>query len=279
MAFLQSFLTTYAQSKLGVVGLSVFLVFIVLAVVTPYIAPFDPDALLVGKPLSPPSSTYIMGTDSFGRDVLSRILYGTRASLLVGVLAATTSAIIGIIVGAIAGYFGGRIDDLLMRVAEFFIVLPQFFLALIMAAIYGPNLLSIILIISILGWPTTARLLRAQFLYLRELDFVAASKVVGEPKIRIIFAEIFPNALSPIIANSALLVGTAVLLESGLSFMGLSDPNVFSWGKMLGEAQNYIRQAWWLATFPGSCIFILVLAANLIGDGLDQALNPRLRAV
>ncbi len=178
-------------------------------------------------------------------------------------------------VGALAGFFDA-LDDPLMRVTEFFLVIPAFVLALVLVALLRPSIWNIVLVIAVLGWPSTARLIRAEFLSLKEREFVHAARAIGASEVRIIFHEILPNALPPVVVNASLGVATAILLESGLSFLGLGDPNRISWGYLLGNARPFLRQAWWMPTFPGLAIFLAALSLNLVGDGLNDALNPRL---
>jgi len=228
-------------------------------------------------PLAPPGPGHVFGTDDLGRDIWSGVVYGARVSLLVGVLAAVTSAVLGVLVGAAAGYYAGWPDDLLMRVTEFFLVIPTFLLAMVLVAVLRPSLWTIIAAIGVLGWPGTARLVRAEFLALREREFVMAARAIGHGTARIIFRQILPNAAPPVIVSTSLGVGAAILTEAGLSFLGLGDPNLVSWGLMLRNSREFLRQAWWMPTFPGLAIFVTVLSLNLVGDGLNDALNPRLR--
>ena len=247
-----------------------------LAILAPTISPYDPLAL-GDRALAQPEARHLFGTDDLGRDILSGILHGARISLTIGFLAALTATGVGVLVGAVAGYYGGSVDDLLMRVTEWFLVIPQFFLVLIVAALFGPRTLNVILVIGLLGWPATARLVRAQFLALREREFVLAARTLGAGDWRIIMRQILPNGLAPAIVSGSLQVAAAVLIESNLRFLGLSDPNVVSWGGMLNSAQRFLFQAWWTAAFPGAAIFVTVLGFNLLGDGLNDALNPRTR--
>lgn len=226
---------------------------------------------------APPTLDHLMGTDDLGRDVFSRFANGARTSLAVGVLAAITSCLIGISLGAVAGYSGGIVDTLLMRVSELFQVIPRFFLALLVIALFGANFLFIVLTIGLLGWPEVARITRAEFLTLREREYVMAARAVGLGKTSIIFREILPNALPPLIVAMTMQVSSAILLEAGLSFLGLGDPANPSWGLMLNEAQQFLTRAWWTAVFPGVGILITVAALNVFGDHLTDVLNPRLR--
>jgi peptide/nickel transport system permease protein len=209
--------------------------------------------------------------------VLAGVLYGARAAFMVGFLSVLMSLLIGIGVGALAGYYGGWIDDVLMRITEIFQVMPRFFLALLVVAIFGADIWGIIFVIGILNWAEIARLLRAEYLTLRERPFVTAARAYGAPNLHIILVEILPNASSPIIVAASLQVASAVLLEASLSFLGVGDPNVMSWGTMLNSAQQFLRLAWWNATFPGLAICLMTLGIALISDGLNDALNPRLK--
>ena len=271
---MQEFWKKYQRNRAAVFGLYVVLVFLVMAVLSPWLAPFQP--LSLGKDsFRPPDSTYLLGTDDLGRDLLSGVLWGARVSLLVGLLAAFTSTLIGVIVGSASGYYGGWADDLLMRLTEFFLVIPRFFLALIIVALFGSSIWNIIFVIGILSWPVTARLVRAEFLSLRGKEFVEGVRAIGAPDRRIILRHMLPNAGPPIVISGSLQIARAILMEAGLSFLGLGDPNRMSWGVMLYNAQRFLRHAWWTATFPGLAIFFIVMGFNLIGDGLNDALNPK----
>lgn len=273
---LRDFWRRYKRNRLAVAGLIVTSSFVVLALVAPLVSPYDPQRM-VGSTFDYPSGEHPLGTDDLGRDLYSGVLHGARISLLVGFLAAATSILIGVIIGALSGYYGGKTDDLLMRIVELFLVIPRFFLALILVALFGSSLWNVILVIGILSWPGTARLVRAEFLSLKEREFVEAARALGAGNRNLMLDEILPNASSPIIVNGSLEVARAILLEAGLSFLGLGDPTLPSWGAMLSNAQTFVRQAWWMAVFPGLSIFLVVLGLNLVGDGLNDALNPRLR--
>ncbi|ALG90881.1 peptide ABC transporter permease [Actibacterium sp. EMB200-NS6] len=226
---------------------------------------------------APPGPQHPMGTDDLGRDVFARFAYGARSSLSVGILAAFTSSIIGISLGAVAGFSQGVVDIVLMRISELFQVIPRFFLALLVIAIFGSHLIFIILTIGLLGWPEVARITRAEFLTLREREYVMAAHAVGQSTRSIIFGEILPNAMPPLIVAMTMQVSSAILLEAGLSFLGLGDPSNPSWGLMLNEAQQFLTRAWWMAVFPGLGILLTVAALNIFGDHLTDVLNPRLR--
>jgi peptide/nickel transport system permease protein len=218
-----------------------------------------------------------MGTDDLGRDTLSRVIHGTQVPLLVGFLATATSLMLGILIGSVSGYFGGITDVILMRVTEYVLVVPRFFLALLVVAMLGTGIMKIILVIGILGWPEVARVVRAQFLSFREREFVLAARAIGASHAKVIFNEILPNAIPPAVVVASILVARAILLEAGLSFLGLGDPNLISWGSLLSEAQERISASIWLALFPGLAISLLVLFVNLFGDGINDVLNPKLR--
>lgn len=249
---------------------------IAVALLAPVLYPDDPLSM-VGKPFLWPGQdpAFPLGTDSLGRDVLAGILHGSRISLFVGLMATALSLTFGVFVGAIAGYFAGWVDDLLVRLIEIFQTLPSFVLLVVLVAIVQPSATTVTLAIAVISWPTVARLTRAEFRTIREKDFVMAARSLGFGHGRIIFREILPNALPPIIVTSSVMVATAILMESALSFMGLGDPNVVSWGSMIGTGRELVRTAWYLTALPGLAIVFTVLALNLIGDGLNDALNPR----
>jgi peptide/nickel transport system permease protein len=209
--------------------------------------------------------------------MLSGIIYGARVSLVVGLAAAITSAAIGVVIGSISGFFGGWVDSFLMRLTELFTIIPRFFLAVVMVALFGNSIGWLIFVIGILSWPNIARVVRGEFLSLREREFVEAARALGFGNGHIIFSEILPNTISAVTVLASLQVAQAILLEAGLSFFGLGDPNLTSWGKLLNDSQRFLRQAWWMSVFPGTAILLSVLGFNLVGDGLNDALNPRLK--
>ncbi len=267
----------FGRNRAAVVAAAVLAVLLAFALLGPLLVPFDPTRTGVGPSMAPPGAPHWMGTDELGRDVFSRAAGGLRISLLVGVSAAGTATLIGLLVGGTAGFFGGFVDDALMRVTEIFQVIPRFFLAILLVAFFGAGLANIIFAIAILGWPEVARLVRAEVLTLRGRQFVDAARVAGASRPALIFGEILPNAMGPVVVNTSLLVGQAMLLEAGLSYLGLGDPSVVSLGVMLQEAQQIMRSAWWTSAFPGALIFLAVLALNLLGDGLNDLLDPRAR--
>ncbi|MFG1955458.1 ABC transporter permease [Micromonospora sp. NPDC048830] len=266
----------FVKQPTGVAGLSIIALFAVIAVFADLLATDRPGATGPDTLLNPGSQAY-MGTDSLGRDVFSQFVHGARLSLLVGLLAAALAIIIGVLVGSLSGYFGGWLDTALMRLTELFQVVPRFILALVVVAMIGGGIDRIIAVIGLLSWPPAARIVRAEFLSLREQEFVEASKAVGLRTRTTIFSEILPNALPPVVVIASLDVAQAILLEASLSFLGLGDPDVVSWGTMLHQAQQYLREAWWLSVFPGMAIFLAVLAFNLLGDAFNDARNPRLK--
>lgn len=266
----------FLRNPTAMLGLLVLLTICLAALFAPVLYPRDPMAM-VARPLLWPGqdAAYPLGTDSLGRDLAAGIVHGARISLLVGIASTGLGLLLGIVVGATAGYFGGRVDDLLVRVTEFFQTLPQFVLLVVLIAIAGPSVTSVSVAIGLLTWPTIARLVRAEYRSLREREFVMAARCLGYGHPRIMVLEILPNALPAVIVTASVMVATAILTESALAFMGLGDPNFVSWGSMIGEGRDFLRSAWYLATLPGLAIVFTVLAFNLIGDGLNDALNPR----
>lgn len=233
---------------------------------------------IVAAPLEAPSLALPMGADYLGRDVLAGILHGAGTTLVISLAATLTTVILGLfLIGAVAGFFGGRVDNILMRVTEFFQVLPPILLAMVLVAVFGAKIWNVILVIGLVSWPPLARLTRAEFLKLKEREFIRAEYSIGSSNLNIMFRVLLPNASPPLIVATALTVGTAILFESGLSFLGLSDPDVASWGYMIGSSRDYIFDAWWSVIYPGAAIFLTVLSLSLLGDGLNDALNPKLR--
>ena len=266
----------FYSNWVSVFGLIVLLLLTVTALVGPLIAPFDPEDLEISRRATAPNATYWVGTDELGRDVFSRAVTATRVSLLVGIIAAGVSTLVGILVGSLSGFFGGWLDHILMRITEVFQVVPQFFLAVVLVALFGASVLNIIVAIALLTWPIIARLTRSEFLSLKTRQYVDAAYLGGASNIRLIFGEILPNAMGPIIVSATLLVGRAMLTEAGLSFLGLGDPSRISLGVMLYQSRPFVQFAWWAALFPGMMIFLAVLSTNLIGDGLNDVINPHL---
>jgi len=247
------------------------------ALLAPWIAPHDPWELL-GPPLEPPGQAFLLGTDMLGRDLLSGLIHGARVSLLIGLTSSLCALLIGVTVGALAGYFGGTADRVAVRFTEFFQVIPAFLFAILLVAIMLPGLKSVIVAIALVTWPPVARLVRSEFMTLRSREFVEAARSLGLGHRQIIVREILPNALPPVIAVGSLMVATAILTESSLSFLGLADPNLISWGYIIGSSRPVFREAWWLSVLPGLCLFVTVLSINLLADGLGDEGNPLLRS-
>ena len=265
----------FLRRKTTWLALACLALILLMAVFAPWIAGHAPLAGGDGALLAPLSPGHWLGTDDLGRDIWARVVYGTRISLLVGVCSAAIAVVLGVLVGALAGYFGGWLDTALMRVAEFFQTLPRFVVALIVIALFGTSLTKMILVIALLSWPQLARVVRATVASLRDSQFVDAARVAGMGDGAIIVREILPNVAAPIIVIGSLDIAAAILIEASLSFFGLGDPNNVSWGAMLNDAQQYLRTAWWMSAFPGLGIAITVLSFNLVGDALNDALNPR----
>ncbi|MFD1910956.1 ABC transporter permease [Halodurantibacterium flavum] len=263
----------FRSNTSAMIGLFITLAVVLLAIFAPVLPLYDP--MQLGASFRPPSAQHPLGTDALGSDVLSNVILGARVSLIVGLCAVITSTVIGVSIGALAGYFGGTVDTLLMRLAEMFQIMPQFFLAIVIVALFGSSIWNVVLVIGVLTWPVTARLLRAEFLTLRKREYVDAARNLGMSHFDIVFREIMPNALPPIIVNCTLQVSSAILLQTSLAFLGLGDPNAISWGTMLNTAQDYFSRAWWMAAFPGLALFLTTLSLNLVGDGLNDALNPK----
>ncbi len=271
------FLGRFSKNKSAVFGLIILFLVILMAVIANWIYPDDPFRL-AGKPMSSPGTNgFLLGSDTLGRDVAAGIAHGAKTSILIGLLATIAAVFIGIIFGALAGYYGGVIDDALMRVTEIFQTIPSFVFAILLVAIMKPSIESIVIAITVVSWPAVARLVRGEFMSLKNREFVQACHTLGMNDSRIMMREILPNCLSPVIVIGSLMVATAILIESGLAFLGLGDPNIMSWGFQIGAGRTMLRSAWWVCTFPGIAILITVLAINLVGEGLNDAFNPRLR--
>lgn len=267
----------FLRNPAAIAGMAMLLIVLVVAIAGPWLYPADPFEIKAA-PLTPPfSEDAWLGSDYLGRDVLTALIYGGRATLLVGAVAALLSVLIGITLGAFAGYYGGKIDAALMKLTEFFQVLPALLFAMVVVTLFSPTLVTVTLAIGIVSWTGTARLTRAEFMKYRGLEFVRAERAIGAGDARIIWKVILPNALPPLVVSATLAIGAAILFEAGLSFLGLGDPNQMSWGLMIGSSRQYVLSCWWAVAFPGAAIFITVLAVSLIGDGLNDALNPKLR--
>lgn len=273
---MQAALKRFARNRLALLGGLVLLLVLVMALAAPLVYPAGAFAL-AGQPVQPPGGKFLLGTDTLGRDVAAGIMYGARTSLIIGISATLAATLVGVLFGAIAGYYRGRLDVALMRVTELFQTIPSFILAILVVAILSPSLRSEVLAIAIVSWPGIARLARGEFASLGGREFVLACAGLGAGDGRIVFRHLLPNCASPLIAVGSLLVASVILFESGLSFLGLGDPNLMSWGLMISAGREVLRTAWWICTFPGLAILATVLAINLVGDGLNEALNPRLR--
>jgi peptide/nickel transport system permease protein len=262
--------------KSALVGIIFILMIILSAVFAPLIVSYDPLTQDLSQRLSPPNFQHLLGTDDLGRDVFSRLIYGSRISMSVGFFAVFLTLIIGVFFGIVSGYFGGWIDSVLMRLTDIMLCFPTFFLILIVIAFFEPNVYNVMIVIGLTSWTGLARIVRAEVLSVREREFVLASKMLAVSKSRLFFVHIFPNIISPIIVYCALGIGSAILTESGLSFLGLGvQPPMSSWGQILMEGKDYIYMAWWLSVFPGMMILLAVLSFNLIGESLRDVLDPK----
>ncbi|UPY38609.1 ABC transporter permease [Sediminicoccus sp. KRV36] len=275
---MKRFLRNYIRSPAAVIGLLLLFVVIFMAASADWFFPRDPLSL-AGRPLQWPGANprFWFGTDNSGRDIAAQIFHGARISLLIGLVATSIAVTIGICIGAIAGYYGGWVDDVLMRVVEAFQTLPNFLLLLVFVSIFGSELFTVVIAIGAVSWPAPARLTRAEFLSLRSREFVEACHTLGMRDRQIIFREILPNALPPVIVYASVVMAVAILLESALAFLRLSDPNVASWGNLIGLGRDVLRVQWYVSAIPGVAILLTVLAVSLVGQGLNDALNPRLK--
>lgn len=274
---MRDFLRIFFSRPIPLVGIVIFAIIVALALLAPLLFARGPFTI-VGMPLLPPGAPGLLaGSDVLGRDMAVGLAYGARISLLVGITSTLCAVGIGVLLGAVAGYYGGWLDDLLMRVTEFFQIIPSFVLLMVLVAFLQPSLSSTVIGIALVTWPQVARVVRGEFLSLRGREFVQAARTLGMRDARIIFTQVLPNALPPIIVVGSMMVGSAILTESALSFLGLGDPNLLSWGSMIGSSRSAMWVAWWTTVLPGVAIMVTVLALNFIGDGLNDALNPRRR--
>ncbi len=268
----------FMKNKLAVVGGILILLVFIFSVLASVVAPYDPSAIDIKNILIGPSLAHPLGTDDLGRDVLSRMLWGGRVSLEVGFVAVGIATFIGIILGSLAGYYGGWLDSIIMRCVDIMLSIPTIFLVLAVIAILEPSIINIMIVIGFTSWMEPARLIRAEFISLKEREFVLAARAIGAPDNRIMFRHILPNGLSPILVSATMGVGGAILIESALSFLGLGvQPPTPSWGSLLSAGKDNIEIAWWLSAFPGLAILITVLGYNLLGEGIRDALDPRQR--
>jgi peptide/nickel transport system permease protein len=275
---MRAFWRTFVRNHLAVGGGIVVSFLVALAVLAPLLAPWDPNKPDTRRILTPPSPSHPLGTDQIGRDVLSRVLYGARVSLAVGFVSVGIATIIGILLGAAAGYHGGLADAVIMRVVDLMLVFPRFFLLLAVLAFLKPSIWTIMVVIGLSGWMGVARLVRAEFLTLREREFVVWSESIGASAARVVFRHILPNAMAPVLVAMTLGIPAAILTESGLSFLGLGvQPPYATWGNILTDGKDALEIAWWMTLYPGLAILITVLSYNLLGEGIRDALDPRLR--
>ncbi len=272
------FVRQVVKNMLAMAGLAVVVVLFVAAVFASYLSPYPPDEIDTTAILVAPDSSHLLGTDTLGRDVLSRMIHGAGVSLSVGFVAVGISTMIGIILGGVSGYYGGLVDRIAMRFVDVMLCFPTFFLILAVIAFIGPSIWNIMIVIGVTSWMGVARLVRAEFLSLKERDFVQAAVSQGAGDLRIIFLHCLPNAMAPVLVAATLGVASAVLVESSLSFLGIGvQPPDPSWGNMLTEGKDNIEIAWWMSVFPGMAILIAVMGYNLLGEGIRDSLDPRLR--
>ena len=271
-----AFLRRFARNRPALLGAIALAAIVLGALAGPLLYPVDPFEM-VGRPFQLPFGRFALGTDVAGRDLLAGVLRGARVSLMIATVATAGALCAGLLIGAISGYYGGIVDNVLMAVTDFFLTIPSFVLAVVVVAIFQPSLVTVTAAIAAVSWPAVARLVRSEVLAQRDRDYVQACRAMGMSNAEIIFLQILPNALPPVVVVASLMVATAILTESGLSFLGLADPNVVSWGYMIGVARSALRTAWWMTAIPGVAILVTVLAINLVGEGLNDALNPRLK--
>lgn len=269
------FLRSFASRPSTLIGLLVFLGVVVIALIADWLYPGNPFRMVARPNLPPLSPGFLMGTDMLGRDLTAALVHGSRVTLSIAILATLLTVLIGTIVGAVSGYYGAIVDDAAMRVTEFFQAIPSFLFAIVLVAVVSPSRLSIVFAIAIVSWPSVARLVRAEVLSLRTRDFVRAARVGGLSDMRILFSHILPNAMSPLLVSASVVMATAILIESGISFLGLGDRNAVSWGYLIGTGRTAVRINWWLSALPGFAIFLTVWSLNLVGDGLSTWLDPR----
>jgi peptide/nickel transport system permease protein len=271
----------FKKNKLAIAGLAVMIILYLITLLTPLIAPFDPAAQgdIITSRYLPPSSAHWLGTDKFGRDILSRVLYGARISLSIGFVAVGISMTLGTLIGAVAGYFGGWVDSVLMRFTDMMLAFPRLVLLIVVIAVFeSPSIWLVVVVLGLTGWMGTSRIVRGEVLSLREREFVQAARALGMGDLRIILRHVVPNTMAPVIVSATLGIGLTILTEASLSFLGLGvQPPTPSWGNMVADGRDALTEAWWIATFPGLAIVLTVVAFNLLGDGLRDALDPRLR--
>ena len=261
------------------VGLVLFALVLLVVLFAPQLAPFDPYDLGDDLLVPPGTAGHLLGTTNMGQDILSMLIYGSRASLAIGIVAAAISGVIGTLVGAVAGFYGGKLDKVISEVINVFLMIPSFFLVLIIVAMFGSSMVNVMFVIGLTSWPSNARMMRVQAMSIKERTFVKSAVAMGESKRQILFKYIIPNGLFPVIANTTMGVAKAILTEASLSFLGLGDPNVVSWGQMIFDGKQYLTSGWWMSTFAGLCIMLIVMIFYLIGDGLNYAINPKMKKI
>ena len=261
------------------VGLVLFALVLLVVLFAQQLAPFDPYDLGDDLLVPPGTAGHLLGTTNMGQDILSMLIYGSRASLAIGIVAAAISGVIGTLVGAVAGFYGGKLDKVISEVINVFLMIPGFFLVLIIVAMFGSSMVNVMFVIGLTSWPSNARMMRVQAMSIKERTFVKSAVAMGESKRQILFKYIIPNGLFPVIANTTMGVAKAILTEASLSFLGLGDPNVISWGQMIFDGKQYLTSGWWMSTFAGLCIMLIVMIFYLIGDGLNYALNPKMKKI
>ena len=266
----------FVTHRLAVMGAVLLLMVSLVAIFAPWVATHDPLDQDLGSRLLPPSKEHFFGTDTLGRDLFSRVVYGARVSLIVGPIAAAISLTLGLIVGCTSGYFGGRVDLVLQRVVDVVMCIPSFFLILAIVAMFGSSMVMTMVVIGLVHWTSPARLIRGEFLRVRQLEFAEAARALGVSDMKIMWRHLLPNIIAPVIVQTTLFVAAAILIEAGLSYLGLgTQPPQPSWGNILTLGGRVLHRAWWVATFPGAMIFLTIMALNLLGDGLRDALDPR----
>ncbi len=270
-------LRAFWRNPVAMVGAVLVAAVVLMALTAPFVFPGDPLGL-AGRPLQWPGANprFWLGTDPSGRDIAAQLFHGARISLLIGSVATVIAVVIGIVFGSLAGFYGGIVDTVLMRVTEAFQTLPNFLLLLVLVAVFGSDLVTVVVAIGVVAWPPVARLTRAEFLTLRERDYVAAGRAQGLSDAHLILREVLPNALPPVIVYASVVMAVAILLESALAFLQLSDPNVPSWGNLIGLGRTVLRSEWYVSAIPGVAILLSILGVSLVGQGLNDALNPRL---
>jgi peptide/nickel transport system permease protein len=272
---MKSFWQRFLGNPRVILGLGWVGLVVIVSLLADVLAARDPFAI-VGTPFLKPSGSFWLGTDSLGRDIFSGLLHGARTTLLIAIISTLVAVTFGTLVGAVAGYYGGWVDDILMRTTEFFQTIPSFLFAIVLIAILSPSAVNMVVAIAVVSWPPIARVVRAEVLSVKSREFVQAAVVAGQRDSAILLTQVLPNTMSPLIVTGSLLIATAILFESALSFLGLGAPNQMSWGFMIGAGRSFLRDAWWLVTIPGVAILLTVLSINLVGEGLNDALNPRL---